>query len=383
MVLNFLLKECTFVAMSEYDEIEDQLSLEDGSEEELYEHHKIKVDSGQSSVRIDVFIHDRLNKISRSKIQNAAKVGGILVNDKPVKSNYKIRPNDVIQVMLHYAPQDYTVVAEDMNLDVIYDDEEVLLINKPAGMVMHPGHGNYTGTLVNGLMFLKDSWPQINGDTRPGIVHRLDKNTSGVLVAGKTEYALQHLAKQFYDRTTNRNYIALVWGDVAQDTGRIEGNIARHPTDRLKFYVDEDGLSGKYAATNYEVIKRYGYVTLVRCKLETGRTHQIRVHMKHIGHPLFNDFTYGGDKVVFGTVFTKYKHFVENCFKLIPSQALHAASLGFTHPTSGKEMNFEVPLPAGFQQILEKWNVYTKALHVGEVTLTNDWDDEEETKDSN
>ncbi|HUH73545.1 MAG TPA: RluA family pseudouridine synthase [Chitinophagales bacterium] len=362
--------------MSDYDEVEEELSLENEGGEELYEHHKVIVDSGQKTIRIDVFLQSKLTQVSRSKIQNAAKAGSIIVNGQPVKSNYKIRPDDVIQVMLHHAPQIHTVIAEDLNLDVVYDDDQVLLINKPAGMVVHPGHGNYTGTLVNGLMFLKSNWPQINGESRPGIVHRLDKNTSGILVAGKTEFALQHLAKQFFDRTTDRNYIALVWGDMEQDKGRIEGNIARHPTDRLKFHVDEDELTGKFAATTYEVIRRFGYVTLIKCKLETGRTHQIRVHMKHIGHPLFNDFTYGGDKVVFGTVFTKYKQFVENCFKLIPAQALHAASLGFKHPTTGKEMKFEVPLPEGFQQILDKWETYTNALQVGEIA--NDWDNEEE-----
>jgi 23S rRNA pseudouridine1911/1915/1917 synthase len=365
--------------MSEYDEIEDDLSLEDESGDDLFEHHKIVADSGQGAIRIDVFLHDRLTNVSRNKLQIVAKAGGILVNGVAVKSNYKIRPNDVIQVMLHHAPKDHTIIPENLNLEVIYEDEEVLLINKPAGMVVHPGHGNFTGTLVNGLMYLKNNWPQINGDSRPGIVHRLDKNTTGILVAGKTEFALQQLAKQFYDRTTNRNYIALVWGNVKQDKGRIEGNIARHPTDRLRFYVDEDGLSGKYAATNYEVIKRYGYVTLIKCKLETGRTHQIRVHLKHMGHPLFNDYTYGGNSVVFGTVFTKYKLFVENCFKLIPSQALHAESLGFKHPTTGEEMSFQVPLPLGFQKILEKWDTYTQALQVGEVTLTNDWEEEEES----
>lgn len=355
--------------MSEYDEIDEELSAGDegGEGEGLYEHHRIIADKGQGPVRIDVFLQEKLLNVSRSKIQNAAKSGSVLVNGQPVKPNYKIRPDDLIQILLHRPPQHHTVLPENLNLDIVYEDEEVLLINKPAGMVVHPGHGNFTGTLVNGLLYLKNSWPQINGEARPGIVHRLDKNTSGVIIAGKTEYALQHLAKQFFDRTTQREYIALVWGNIEEDKGRIEGNIARHPNDRLKYYVDEDGLSGKWAATNYEVIKRYGYVTLVKCKLETGRTHQIRVHMKYIGHPLFNDFTYGGDKIVFGTIFTKYKQFVENCFKLIPSQALHAKSLGFKHPVTGKEMYFEVPLPEGFQQILQKWDIYTQALQVGKI----------------
>lgn len=353
--------------MSAYDEIEEDLSLgeEQTESEGLFEHYKIIADKGQGPMRIDVFLQEKLLNVSRNKIQNAAKAGSILVNGQAVKSNYKIRPEDVIQILLHQAPQHHTVQPENLNLEVIYEDDDIILINKRTGMVVHPGHGNFTGTLVNGLLYLKDNWPQINGEARPGIVHRLDKDTSGVIIAGKTEYALQHLAKQFFDRTTEREYIALVWGNIEEDKGRIEGNIARHPNDRLKFHVDEDGLTGKWAATNYEVIKRYGYVTLVKCKLETGRTHQIRVHMKHIGHPLFNDYTYGGDKVIFGTIFTKYKQFVENCFKLIPSQALHAKSLGFNHPTTGKWMYFEVPLPSGFQQILNKWDTYTQALQVG------------------
>ncbi len=363
------MKRCTFATMSEYDEIDETLSVcEEGNEGEgLFEHHRIIADKGQGPVRIDVFLQEKLLNVSRSKIQNAAKAGSILVNGQAVKPNYKIRPNDIIQILLHRPVEHHTVAPENLNLDVVYEDDDVILVNKPAGMVVHPGHGNFTGTLVNGLLYLKESWPQINGEARPGIVHRLDKNTSGVIIAGKTEFSLQHLAKQFFDRTTQREYIALVWGNINEDKGRVEGNIARHPNDRLKFYVDEDGLTGKWAATNYEVVKRYGYVTLVKCKLETGRTHQIRVHMKHIGHPVFNDTTYGGDKIVFGTIFTKYRQFVENCFKLIPAQALHAQSLGFAHPVSGKQMYFEVPLPDGFQQVLDKWDIYTQALQVGKI----------------
>ncbi|MCO5231973.1 MAG: RluA family pseudouridine synthase [Chitinophagales bacterium] len=353
--------------MSDYEEIEEDLFADDDNGEELFEHYKFITDKGQGPVRIDVFLMGKLLNVSRSKIQNATKAGSVLVNGQAVKPNYKVRPNDIIQVVLDRPPREYNIVAEQLNLDIVYEDNDVLVINKPAGMVVHPGHGNYTGTLVNGLMYLKDSWPQINGESRPGIVHRLDKNTSGILVVGKTEFALQNLAKQFYERTTERYYIALVWGNIDEDSGRIEGNIARHPHDRLHFYVDVDGLTGKWAATNYEVIKRYGYVTLVKCKLETGRTHQIRVHMKHIGHPLFNDYSYGGDKIVYGTVFTKYKQFVDNCFKQIPSQALHAQSLGFTHPVSGEKLYFEAPLPEGFQKIIDKWDTYTQALQMGNI----------------
>jgi len=352
--------------MSGYDEIEDELlSDEEGGEGGYYEHYRFVADKGQRPLRVDVFLQERMLNASRNRIQNAARAGSVLVNGETIKPNYKVRPHDVIQVILPRPVTNHTVEPENLNLEVVYEDADVIIINKPAGMVVHPGHGNFSGTLVNGLMYLHEQWPQINGATRPGIVHRLDKNTSGLIIAGKTEWALQHLAKQFFDRTIKRHYIALAWGDIEQDTGRIEGNIARSPNNRLKFFVDEDGLTGKWAATNYEVLKRYGYVSLVKCKLETGRTHQIRVHMKYIGHPLFNDFTYGGDKIVFGTIYTKYKQFIDNCFKLIPSQALHAQSLGFVHPVTGKEMYFEAPLPAGFQQLLEKWEVYTTALRTG------------------
>ncbi|MCO5233578.1 MAG: RluA family pseudouridine synthase [Chitinophagales bacterium] len=353
--------------MSEFEDLEEDIFADDDSGEELYEHYRFVADKGQGPIRIDVFLLDKILNVSRSKIQNAAKSGNVLVNGQEVKPNYKVRPNDLIQVVMDRPPREYAIIAEKLDLDIVYEDNEVLVINKPAGMVVHPGHGNYTGTLVNGLLYLKDSWPQINGESRPGIVHRLDKNTSGILVVGKTESALQHLSRQFYERTTQRYYVALVWGNIDEDSGRIEGHIARHPHDRLRFYVDEDRLTGKWAATNYEVIKRYGYVTLVKCKLETGRTHQIRVHMKYIGHPLFNDYTYGGDKIVYGTIFTKYKQFVENCFKQIPSQALHAQSLSFSHPISGENMHFEAPLPEGFQKIIDKWDTYTQALQMGSV----------------
>lgn len=359
--------------MQDYEDIDEDFLDEEQSEldSERYEHYRFEVDKGQKPLRIDLYLHDKIVNISRSKVQNAAKNESILVNGSPVKSNYKVRPNDLIQVVLDNPKVEHVVEAENLDLEIIFEDEDIIIINKPAGMVVHPGHGNYTGTLVNGLMHLKKHWPDINGANRPGIVHRLDKNTSGAIIAGKTERALHHLSKQFADRTVEREYVALVWGDVVENKGRIEGNITRNPNNRLKFQVDRDGLTGKWAATNYEVIQRYGYVTLVKCTLETGRTHQIRVHMKSIGHPLFNDTTYGGDQVVFGTVFTKYKQFVENCFKLIPAQALHAKKIGFQHPTTGEQMKYNIPLPDGFKAILEKWQTYTQALQVNKSSFND------------
>jgi 23S rRNA pseudouridine1911/1915/1917 synthase len=350
--------------LTEAPDIEEEFS-EDNGEGGLFEHFRFVADKGQTPLRVDVFLQDRIEGISRNKIQNAARAGSVLVNDKAVKPNYKVKPHDVIQIVFPRPVEHHAVEPENLHLDIIYEDDEVMIINKPAGMVVHPGHGNYNGTLVNGLMYLYHQWPEINGASRPGIVHRLDKNTSGLLIAGKTEYSLQHLAKQFFDRTIKRHYIALVWGYVEDEKGRIVGNIVRSTKDRKLFTVDVDGLTGKWAATNYEVIKRYYYVTLVKCKLETGRTHQIRVHMKHIGHTLFNDYGYGGDKILAGTVHTRYKQFIENCFQIMPYHALHAQSLGFIHPITGKEMYFEAPLPENFQQLINKWEQYTKCFQPG------------------
>lgn len=333
-------------------------------EDRLYDELHISVDKGQSPLRIDVFLLDKLPYASRNKIQQAAKAGCVSVNGNVVKSNYKVRPLDKIQVILPQPKNDYSVVAENMDLDIIYDDEEVMLVNKPAGMVVHPGHGNYRGTLVNGLAYLYETLPQINGSTRPGVVHRIDKNTTGLLVVGKSEYALNHLAKQFFERTIERHYLGLVWGNVEHNRGRIEVNIARSPHDRKVFMAVPEGNAGKYAVTHYEVVKRYGYVTLLKFKLETGRTHQIRVHMKYIGHTLFNDFTYQGDKILSGTVHQKYKQFIHNAFEIMPHHALHAQSLGFIHPTTGAKMYFETPLPDNFQLLLEKWENYTKGFNI-------------------
>ncbi|MCB9034432.1 MAG: RluA family pseudouridine synthase [Chitinophagales bacterium] len=331
-------------------------------EDELIEHFRFIVDKGQSPLRIDKFLTEKIPNVSRNKIQQAATAENILVNDKVVKSNYKIKGNDIIRVVMPEPKWDYTVQPENIPLDIIYEDDDIMVINKPAGMVCHPGHGNYTGTLVNALLWHCKDLPNVNGDIRPGLVHRIDRYTSGLMVIGKTELALNHLAKQFFDRTIDRKYIALAWGDVDEDKGRIEGNIARNPNNRKIFYVDVDGLEGKPAATNYEVIKRYSFVTLVECKLETGRTHQIRVHLKYIGHTIFGDVIYGGDQIRKGTVYTKYKQFIDNCLQLMPHQALHAKSLGFIHPTNKQKMYFEQALPENFTQLLEKWDRYSGSL---------------------
>jgi 23S rRNA pseudouridine1911/1915/1917 synthase len=335
--------------------VNDEQFIDEG--DELYEHYRFKVDKGQSLIRIDKFLCDRLEKTSRNRIQSAAKSGNILVNAKPVKPNYKVKPLDEISIVLPYPVREIELIPENIPIDILYEDDDLIVINKQAGIVTHPGYGNYTGTLVNALLYHFENLPKRSEKYygRPGLVHRLDKNTSGIMVIAKTEDALTHLAKQFYDRTIQRNYWALVWGDVKEDKGTITGNIARSQKDRKVFSVYEDENIGKHAITHYEVIQRYKYVTLVRCKLETGRTHQIRVHMKHIGHPLFNDNEYGGDKILKGENTQKYKQFIENCFLLLPGQALHAKTLGFIHPETSKPLFFESELPLGFKQLLEKW----------------------------
>jgi 23S rRNA pseudouridine1911/1915/1917 synthase len=363
--------------MTVYEDLEEEEIRDENEDGGLFEHFRFTADKGQSPIRVDVFLQDRIENISRNRIQQAAKAGSVLVNGQPVKSNYKVKPADVIQIVYARPVTEHTVEAEDLNLEIVYEDDDVVLINKRAGMVVHPGHGNFSGTLVNGLMHLHANWPEINGATRPGIVHRLDKNTSGLIIAGKTEWALQHLAKQFFDRTIKRHYIALVWGDVEADKGRVEGNIVRNPNNRKLFQVDPDGLTGKWAATNYEVLQRFGYVSLLRCQLETGRTHQIRVHLKYIGHTLFNDFNYGGDQILAGTVYSKYKQFIQNCFTLLPYHALHAQSLGFTHPTTLKEMYFEAPLPDNFQAVIDKWETYTKGFQIKGFPQENEEEIEE------
>ncbi len=333
-----------------------------GEEGKLYEHFLITTDKGQEPLRIDKFLLNRIENVSRNKIQLAAKAGTILANGKPVKPNYKVRPHDEITVLLPKPPEIHDLKPEPMTLDIVYEDDQLLVVNKPAGLVVHPGSGNYSGTLLNGLAYHFENLPQIEGFMRPGLVHRIDKQTSGLLVIAKTELTMTHLAKQFYDHTVKRRYVALVWGDPDQDEGTITGHIGRNLRYRKRMDVFPDGDHGKHAITHYKVLERLGYVCLVQCRLETGRTHQIRVHMQHIGHPVFNDETYGGDSIVKGTVYTKYKQFVENCFKLMPRQALHAKVLGFTHPVSGDWMELETPLPEDFQKTLEKWRNYTQNL---------------------
>jgi len=328
--------------------------------EELFEHHRIVVDRGQQVMRIDKYLVNRLVNTSRSKIQAAAEAGNILVNEQAVKSNYKIKPEEIISIVLPHPPRDTEILPEDIPLNVVFEDEHILVINKNAGLVVHPGVGNYTGTLINALYHYFRDLPLFQtGNMRPGLVHRLDKNTSGILLIAKTEPALNRLAKQFYDRTTSRKYLALVWGSLEEEEGRIEGHIGRDLKDRKKMTVFPDGSQGKQAVTHYKLIERLGYLSLVECQLETGRTHQIRVHFKHIRHPLFNDETYGGDQILKGTTFTKYKQFVQNCFQVLPRHALHAKSLGFTHPATRKKMFFDSELPEDMTQVIEKWRRYT------------------------
>ncbi|MES2545742.1 MAG: RluA family pseudouridine synthase [Bacteroidota bacterium] len=329
-------------------------------EDELFEHYRFDVPKGQLLLRIDKFLMNLIPNATRNKIQNAATNGDIYVNDLPVKSNYKVKPFDVVRIMLSHPPFENRVDPENIPLDIVFEDESVLLINKPAGLVVHPGHGNYTGTLVNALAYHFENLP-MNSSERPGLVHRIDKDTTGLLVIAKTEAAMTHLAKQFEAKTSEREYVALVWGNVKEDEGTIEGNIARHVKDRMQMSVFADPEIGKPAVTHYKVLERFGYVTLVSCILETGRTHQIRVHMKHIGHPLFNDARYGGDLILKGTTFTKYKQFIDNCFKILQRQALHAKTLGFVHPKTGEMLRFNTELPQDMQECIEKWRNYSKS----------------------
>lgn len=325
--------------------------------QELFEHYKFTADKGQELLRVDKFLMDRIPNTTRNKLQQAITDGNILVNKKTVKANYKVKPLDDITVELTYPPQEIELIPEDIPLDILYEDDQVIVLNKPAGLVVHPGYGNHSGTLVNALIYHFNNLPEADMAGRPGLVHRLDKNTTGIMVVAKTEHALTHLGKQFFNRTTERRYNALVWGDVEED-GTVTGHVGRSLKNRKVMEVFPDGEFGKHAVTHYKVLKRYGYVTLVECKLETGRTHQIRIHMKHIGHNLFNDYEYGGDRILKGTSFTKYKQFITNCFGLLPRQALHAKSLGFEHPTKGEWMQFESDLPQDMTSVLEKWDVY-------------------------
>lgn len=325
--------------------------------QELFEHYKFTADKGQEVLRVDKFLMDKIPNTTRNKLQQAITDGNILVNKKTVKSNYKVKPFDKITVELSYPPQEIELIPEDIPLTILYEDDQVIVLNKPSELVVHPGYGNHSGTLVNALIYHFNNLPEADMAGRPGLVHRLDKNTTGIMVVAKTEHALTHLGKQFFDRTTERRYHALVWGDIEED-GTVTGHVGRSLKNRKVMEVFPDGEFGKHAVTHYKVLKRYGYVTLVECKLETGRTHQIRIHMKHIGHPLFNDFEYGGDRILKGTSFTKYKQFINNCFNILPRQALHAKSLGFEHPTTGERLQFESELPDDIKSVLEKWDIY-------------------------
>lgn len=343
------------------DELED--SLEDiepvNESPELYEHFRTVVDKGQTPVRIDKYLFERIVNASRNRIQTAADNGFVMANGKPVKSNYKVKPLDVLTVMMDRPRYENDIIPEDIPLDIVYEDDDLMVINKPAGLVVHPGCGNYHGTLVNAIAWHLRNVPTYDpNDPQVGLVHRIDKDTSGLLVVAKTPDAKTSLGLQFYNKTTKREYNALVWGIVEQDEGTVTGNIGRNPKDRMQMAVMTDPTQGKHAVTHYQVLERLGYVTLVKCVLETGRTHQIRVHMKHIGHVLFNDERYGGHEILKGTHFSKYKQFVNNCFDICPRQALHAKTLGFVHPRTGKEMFFTSELPEDMTTLLDKWRTY-------------------------
>ncbi len=366
------------------DELLDDSPQEESSESdsaEMYEHFRFDVDSGQSPIRLDKYLAINMRNSSRSKIQAAADEGQLLVNGAAQKASYKVRPGDVVTIVMSRPKFENIIIPEDIPLNIVYEDDHLLVVNKEAGMVVHPGHGNYRGTLVNALTHhLKGLELVENEDMRAGLVHRIDKNTSGLLVIAKSERVHTHLAKQFFDHTTERRYIAMVWGNVIEDEGTIVGNIGRNAKDRLKMFVFEDGSDGKHAVTHYRVLRRLGYVTLIECRLETGRTHQIRVHMAWKGHPLFNDERYGGDKIIKGTTFSKYKQYVENCFRMMPRQALHAKSLGFVHPITGEKMSFESDLPDDFVALIEKWDSYTANRLASERLLAAEEQEEEEAK---
>ncbi|ALM20477.1 ribosomal large subunit pseudouridine synthase D [Nonlabens tegetincola] len=329
------------------------------SSQNLHEHHSFTANPGQEPLRVDKFLMNRIENATRSKIQQYIKEGGVFVNDQVVKANYKVKSGDTVRVLMQHPTYEQLLVAEDIDLDIIHEDDDVVVVNKPAGMVVHPGHGNYSGTLINALIYHFENLPN-NSSDRPGLVHRIDKDTSGLLVIAKTEHAMAHLSAQFANKTSEREYIAITWGSFEETSGTVEGNIGRHPKNRLQNTVwsGEESYKGKPAVTHYKVIEDLGYVSVISCRLETGRTHQIRVHMKHIGHTLFNDERYGGDKILKGTSFTKYKQFVDNCFKVLPRQALHARTLGFEHPTTGQWLSFSCPVPDDMQACIEKWRVY-------------------------
>ena len=327
--------------------------------DELYEHFSFKVDKGQEPLRIDKFLMNRIENASRNKIQIAAKNGFIYVNDNRVKQNYKVKPGDEVKVMFTHPPYENLLEPEKIDFEIIYEDKDVLVVNKPPNLVVHPGHGNYTGTLLNGILYHVNELPE-NSSGRPGLVHRIDKDTSGLLVVAKTEIAMRNLSEQFFLKQTERKYIALTWGSFTENQGTVDNYLSRDKKNRMIMSVTEDENYGKRAITHYKVLQEFNYVSLIECQLETGRTHQIRAHMKYLGNPIFNDERYGGNKIIKGTIFTKYKQFVENCFKILPRQALHAQSLGFNHPRTNKQMKFESQLPEDISLCLEKWKNYSK-----------------------
>jgi len=347
------------------DELSENSDDSEDTEEPSFEHYRFISDKGQMQLRVDKFIVSRMEKTSRHRVQLAIGAGYVRVNDKIVKANYIVKPNDIVTILLPYQRRVTEVRPENIPLEIPYEDDDLLIVNKPAGLVVHPGHGHFSGTLVNALAYhLGITQNTDTQDERMGIlVHRIDKNTSGLLLIAKNDESQLALAKQFFDHTIERKYIALVWGNLKEDSGTIIGHIGRDPNDRLRFKVFEDGSAGKHAITHYKVIERFGYTTMIECKLETGRTHQIRVHMNYLGHPLFNDDRYGGDKVLRGTLYAKYKKFVENCFDIMPRHALHAKTLGFVHPVTQKFMTFENELPADFAALLEKWRNFSKHNH--------------------
>ncbi|MFN8242185.1 MAG: RluA family pseudouridine synthase [Bacteroidales bacterium] len=336
-----------------------------GEQQELYEHFRFKVDAGQSLLRIDKYLTARMEDTSRSRVQGAANAGNILVNNLPVKPNYKVKPGDIIQIVLPNPPREIELIPENIPVKIVYEDDDLVVVNKAPGMVVHPAYGNYTGTLVNALMYHFRDLPLFSsGEQRPGLVHRIDKDTSGILVIAKNELAHNRLAKQFFDRTTDRKYIALVWGVPDPPEGTITGHVGRNPKDRKIMHVFPDGSQGKHAVTHYKVLENLGYVSLVECKLETGRTHQIRVHFSYIKHPLFNDSEYGGDKILKGTTFTKYQQFIRNCFETLPRQALHAKSLAFDHPVTRKRLAFDSDLPDDMSITIDKWRRYVSGRDI-------------------
>ncbi|WP_118196252.1 RluA family pseudouridine synthase [Albibacterium indicum] len=338
----------------------NELNPQENEEQDLFEHFRIVVDKGQSLLRIDKFLMHRIENASRNRIKNAIDAGNVLVNNQEIKASYKVKPLDAISVVFPHPPRDTEVYPENIPLDIVYEDQDLLVVNKEAGMVVHPGYNNYSGTLVNALTYHFNSLPEMPGnDGRPGLVHRIDKDTSGLLLIAKNEFTMTHLAKQFFDHSIHRKYIAMVWGDLLEN-GTVTGFIGRSLKDRRVMDMYDNEENGKWSVTHYKILERLGYITLIECQLETGRTHQIRAHMRSIGHPLFNDATYGGDRILKGTVFSKYKQFIDNCFAILPRQALHAESIGFIHPRTKKKMTFDKPLPDDFRLCLEKWRSYVQ-----------------------